>query len=214
MVMDTIRFSFQFNKKNKLNNYGEALVQLVAYKPRSRKSTKHKYISTGIYLKPNQWDLRNSTVINHPLEARLNFRLGDLKNTYQKKVLELINRFGKCSLNDLERDQENNYLSFIEFIEKEIESCQKTKASGTIKTYRTTLSKLKSYRKSIYFTDLNFKFVQNFDGFLHQEKLRKTVIAKYHKILKYFINQAIRKDFLNTENNPYVGLQTKVAHEG
>ena len=203
MAMASIKFYYQYNRKNKLNKEGKALLQLVAYKERSKDKTKHKYISTEIYLSPYQWDLSTSIIINHDNQARLNYKLSELKGSYEKKYIDLINRNGSCSLSDLERKQRTNYLSFIEFAENELELTSKTKKPATIAKYGYTIDKLKAYRNNIHFSDLTYSFIQGFDSYLASENLRRNVIAKYHGITRYFINEAIRKDLMDPGSNPY-----------
>ena len=87
MDSNTITFYFRYNRLKKLNKKGMALVQLMAYK---RKTRKQKFISTDIYLKPEQWNKKDSLIINHELAAQLNWKLSDLKRSYEKKVIDLI----------------------------------------------------------------------------------------------------------------------------
>jgi len=209
--MTAIRFSFKYNRKNRLNKHGEALVLLVAYKPKSKRSTKHRYISSEIYLKPSQWNDELKLVVGHPIAARYNFRLSELKASYERKVIELINRSGDCSLLDLDKEQKSNYQSFLEFFEQEIELERGIKKPSTILTYEKALSRLREYRSQILFSDLDFAFVQGWDRYLKSVtyksqnktvKFRQTVISnKYHSKLRYIINQAIRKDIIDV--NPY-----------
>ena len=112
MDSNTITFYFRYNRLKKLNKKGMALVQLMAYQ---RKTRKQKFISTDIYLKPEQWNKKDSLIINHELAAQLNWKLSDLKRSYEKKVIDLIKKYDKCSLDDLSRDYTSGYLSFIHF---------------------------------------------------------------------------------------------------
>lgn len=210
--MTTIRFSYKYNRKNRLNKQGEALVLLVAYQPRSRIKTKHRYISTSIYLKPHQWNDEQKLVVNHPSAPQLNFQLSAFKAEYEKRVIDLINRSGECCLKDLDKQQRSNFQSFIEFYENELVLEQGVKSKSTLTTYETALARLKEYRSSICFNDLDYAFIQGWDKYLKsirigekgktKRALRQTVIAnKYHSKLRYIINQAIRKDLM--DHNPY-----------
>ena len=49
--MNKIYFRLVYNRKKKLNKSGNALIQVEAYRNR-----KKVYISTGIYVNPQQWD--------------------------------------------------------------------------------------------------------------------------------------------------------------
>ena len=58
--MDKIYFRLVYNRKKKLNKSGKALIQVEAYRKR-----KKVYISTGIYVNPQEWDSRHSRIIQH-----------------------------------------------------------------------------------------------------------------------------------------------------
>jgi len=184
-----------------------ALVQLQAYMPRLRK---RKFFTTNIYIPPSQWHEENSLVINHPLAAQLNWQLTDLKRSYEKKVIDLIKRNDKCTLQELELDYKSGYMSFYDFYEEEIELARSTRAKGTIQTYESALRKARDYRSNVYFSDLNYKWLEGFNSYLHCLKLKQTVIAKYHKIIKRMINQAKKKNHL--DKNPYEKFVIKAGH--
>lgn len=59
--MDKITYSLVYNRKKRLNRKGMALVQIEAYLNKRK-----KYFSTGIYLKPEQWDTAKCVVKKHP----------------------------------------------------------------------------------------------------------------------------------------------------
>jgi len=50
-MFQSVEYRFVFNRKNKLNKNGQALIQLETYL-----NGKRKYFSTGIYITPDQWD--------------------------------------------------------------------------------------------------------------------------------------------------------------
>ena len=78
--MNKARYKPIHNRKGKLNSKGEALVQIEAYF-----TGKRKYISTGIYVTPNQWD-NKQWVINHPNHEKSNNRLIKLLKINLKAV--------------------------------------------------------------------------------------------------------------------------------
>lgn len=71
--MDKIYFRLVYNRKKKLNKSGKALIQVEAYRKR-----KKVYISTGIYVNPQEWDSRHSRIIQHPHSEELNRMLEEL----------------------------------------------------------------------------------------------------------------------------------------
>lgn len=60
-MLEKIRYRLVYNRQNKLNRQGTALVQIEAYL-NQRKS----YFKTNIYLKPECWSKDGAQVINHP----------------------------------------------------------------------------------------------------------------------------------------------------
>lgn len=207
--MNTIRLSFKYNRKKKLNRQGEALVQIAAYQPKAASKTKEKFFSTGVYLKPHQWDDNNNVIINHPNEGRLNIRIHKLISEYKQKQVDLYNRFGKCTLTDLERDPDNSYISFYDFFENELKYWEKSKTKSTIRTYQDCINKLQEYRTVLHFSDIGFRFIDGFDRFMKSKGLKDTTISKYHSRLKCMIRSAIQKDYKFPEGNPYTNFKVK-----
>lgn len=76
-MLEKIRYRLVYNRQNKLNRQGTALVQIEAYL-NQRKS----YFKTNIYLKPECWSKDGAQVINHPQSNELNAML-------YEKILEL-----------------------------------------------------------------------------------------------------------------------------
>ena len=76
-MLEKIRYRLVYNRQNRLNRQGTALVQIEAYL-NQRKS----YFKTNIYLKPECWSKDGAQVINHPQSNELNAML-------YEKILEL-----------------------------------------------------------------------------------------------------------------------------
>jgi len=51
------QYRFIYNRKNQLNKEGKALVQIEVYL-----NAKRKFLSTGVYLAPNEWNENRSEV--------------------------------------------------------------------------------------------------------------------------------------------------------
>ncbi|MBL4716720.1 MAG: hypothetical protein COC01_04985 [Bacteroidetes bacterium] len=64
-----VTFSFLYNRKKKLNNRGEAAIEIRAYY-----NGKNKIISTKTYVTPSQWD-NEKRIVNHPNQIHLNLKL-------------------------------------------------------------------------------------------------------------------------------------------
>ena len=76
-MIEKIRYRLVYNRKNQLNAQGTSLVQIEAY------LNKRKiYLSTQLYLRPQEWDKATAQVVNHPQSNELNAML-------YEKIIEL-----------------------------------------------------------------------------------------------------------------------------
>jgi integrase len=69
--------------------------------------------------------------------------------------------------------------------------------------YLLTLNKLKAFRKTVYFEDISFGLINEFDRYLFKKGLGTNSVGKHHDRLKTYINMAIKNDFLKIDQNPY-----------
>lgn len=80
--MSQIHFSLVYNRKNTLNARGEALIQVCAYH-----LGKRKYFSSGIYIKPTEWDLKRLKINkNHSEHDTLNEELDSIINNIKGTI--------------------------------------------------------------------------------------------------------------------------------
>lgn len=68
--MQKIRYRLVYNRKKVLNAQGCALVQVEA-----KLNQRNIYLTTNIYLRPENWDKQKSQVIDHPQSNDLNAML-------------------------------------------------------------------------------------------------------------------------------------------
>ena len=199
-----VRYTKVFNRKKKLSKDGTALIQIRAYL-----NGENKYFSTKIYVQPKQWDGKNKQIVKHSQQSHLNNQIR--LQIQEMEVFELKTsgrQDGKFYLPQLENYQViSAFKSFTDFFEKELYN-EDVKES-TRQTYLTTLSKFKSFKKTVFFEDLSYNLIRNFDLFLQQSVKGVNTRAKYHKIIKKFINLSIKMDLLNINSNPYKRFQVK-----
>lgn len=154
--MRQIEFTLVYNRKKSLNKNGEALIQICCYRMGVR-----KYFSTGIYIKPEEWNERKQ-IVNHFREdyEELNELLEE-KISELKTKIKLIKEKGEtATLKKLkEVKDEKIYYSFYEFMEDQIEIRNLNEV--TKKTQRRTLSVLKEFKKELTFKELDVVFLMN-----------------------------------------------------
>lgn len=197
-------YKFVYNRKNKLNSEGKALVQLVVY------IRKRKYITTGVMLKPEEWNASAEEVTTeHPNYRQLRSRLRKLMNDITDYEFDL-NRSGReMTITDIENWMErSNSSDFIEFARKELEENRQRKSS----TYRAIKSKLKiieEFGKLKTFSDITYSNIVNLDNWLRRKGKANATVFKYHQVIQYYIKYAVPKGLFKLDANPYLQFKPK-----
>jgi site-specific recombinase XerD len=94
--------------------------------------------------------------------------------------------------------------SFIDYVEMRIR--QRSDINDvTRKNHRKILSCLRGYGKIQTFADLTKRGIVAFDNYLHSRRLSQVSICDYHKIMKVYVNDAIRAEIIDL--NPYKGIK-------
>ncbi|MBF7093584.1 site-specific integrase [Flavobacterium sp. ALJ2] len=212
--MNKARYTAIFNRKNQLNKQGKALIQLECYL-----NGKKKYFSTAIYIEPKDWNNKTRTIkTDYPNSIKLNKQILETLRDLENFELDKLNNgkvFNLSMLDDFFKGA--NIKTFTEFMELEIPLLQGE--MGTKKSQLTTLRKLKEFKPTIYFEDLTFEFLHNFDLFLRKQiityknlppkKLEQSTISKHFKNIKRFVNLAINKDLMDIQKYPFRTFKIK-----
>lgn len=203
--MRKITYRFVFNRKNKLNAKGKALLQVEAYQDR-----KKTYFSTRIYLKPGQWDARKGLIVRHPNASELNYRLMDFMIRLEQMELDLWKNGCEISLQALKQGfsvkEAPTFLAFAEDCIRFLPLKESTKQNQ-----RTTLKLLLLFRRKAEFKDITPSFVFDFERFLYQKGQRTNTVAKHMKHLKAFVNAAIDRGFIDANLYPFRRYRIKAA---
>lgn len=217
--MNKARYTAVFNRKKQLNKQGKALIQIECYL-----NGKNKYFSTQIYIEPNYWNSKTRTIkTDYPNAIKLNKKVSETLRDLENFELDKINNNKSFNLNML-----NDFFtgvsvkSFTEFMELEIEKMNLTEA--TKKNHRSTLTRLKAFKKVIYFDDITFELLTDFEVFLRKititykdappKKLMQNTIWKYFKNMKTYVNLAINKDLMSVQQYPFRKFTVKQGNSG
>jgi site-specific recombinase XerD len=202
--MSQIHFTTVFNRKKKLNKKGEALIQICAYHLGRR-----KYFSTGIYIKPNQWDLKRSKINDNHYDH--DFLNDDIDNTIKriKTIIRQKKEEGEhVSLSRINEIKDSKlYDSFYDFMEEEIE--KSIIKESTKKTHRRTLSVMKEFKKELGIDDVNVTFLMGFERHLNKLNFRVNTIYKYFKNIRTYVNRAIVLDLIEINDYPFKKFKLK-----
>ena len=208
------KFNTVYNRKNKPNKEGKALIQIECYL-----NGKHKYFSTNIYIEPKYWNNKTKAIkTDYPNAIKLNKQVSETLRDLENFELDKINNGKPFNLSMLDNFFSLGAVkSFTEFMELEIPILESS--SGTKKSQLTTLRRLKEFRKVVYFEDVTFEFLHDFNLWcnkltieyknLPSKKLTQSTISKYFKNIKRFVNLAINKDLMDVQKYPFRKFKIK-----
>lgn len=158
-----------------------------------------RYISTGVYITPDQWDknkikpltsdlIRSQRLIDKQLAGLSDFEY-ELIRGGAAMTPELLDEYVKGKSTD-----------FIIFMKDEIRN-NLTTQENTKRVHNYALNLLTEYKSQIPFSSLDFNFVQAFDTFLRKKGLMEGTIEGTHKRIKRYLHLAINKGLL--AKSPY-----------
>lgn len=205
--MNKIYFRLVYNRKKKLNKSGKALIQVEAYRNR-----KKVYISTGIYVNPQQWDNYHSRIIQHPHSEELNRMLEEFILQLQWEELKSWKRGIYINLSDFKTlNHQNNTerMTFLLFGRNWVE--HSLRKDTTKKNLLTTLDLLNHFRPSIEFEDITYTFLLDFEDFMRQRMYETNTIAKHMRQLRTFVNEAIKRGYIQPDDYPFRKYQIKTT---
>ncbi len=196
MKRKSLSLSVVFNRANRLSSTGTGLVQL-----RATFDGQSRFFSTGIHIRPEQWDPRNRRVKDHPLASEFNRLFYGYLDRLQEQEIEIRKKLGFCPLDRLTLDDGAPTLSFLEFCQQELHRPDIGKV--TFRCQKSCLAILESFRREIAFADLDLPFLRAFDRFLYARGLRVNSVDKHHRVLRRYINLAIKEGHIQPDKNPY-----------
>lgn len=212
--MNKTKFTPIFNRKNILKKDGTALIQIECYL-----NGKRKYFSTNICVEPTNWNGKvNKIKTVFPNAIKLNKQISETVRNLEDFELDKINNGKPFNLNMLDDFFTSTKIeSFTEFMELEIPILESS--TGTKNSQLTTLRRLREFKKSIYFEDVTFEFLHDFNLWcnkltidyknLPSKKLTQGTISKYFKNIKRFVNLAIDKKLIDVNNYPFRKFKIK-----
>lgn len=195
--MKAITIKVVFDRKGVANTKDKkGLVQI-----RVTIERKQTFVTTGIKVFKNQWDAGKERVKNSMQSAAYNAVIDD----YINRIVEYWDKCAKQdSVFDFERmksmlrsDADETFISFMERRIKE--RCDIRES--TRKAHLSVCNIIREYGKIVNFEDLTFASIRMLDDWMHRRRMRQTTAWSKHKILKSYINEAIK--FGKIDKSPY-----------
>lgn len=200
-----------FDRRKVSNAKKEGTVDLCVTYDRTR-----KFLSTGVYCYPREWDKIHECVKLRPDATILNESLINLK----KKVMITMNKMiedGLVDMSVLNTISKSHIIdiSFPEYIESRAE--KRIVHEHTRARYWVFLRVFKEWSGMEHFADITVGKVREWDEWLHSrivggKHLEQSTIYTYHKYLKLFINDAIVDGFVTL--NPYSRYKIERGESG
>lgn len=207
-----IRYRLVFNRKNKLNNQGTALVQVEA-----KLNQRNIYLSTNLYLRPEHWDKTTAQVINHPQAIELNAMLFEFLIHLQGIELGFWKRGIQPTLallRDAVRKKAPATITFPAFARSSINSSDKR--DSTKENLLTTVGQLEQFRPGLDFADLTYTMLKEFEAWLRDQGKSVNTVAKHLRQLRTMVNEAINDGYMPADAYPFRKFkirQEKGRHE-
>lgn len=200
----SVRYTFKFNRKQKINSSGKGLIELECYLNRKR-----KWISTKIWIYPNEWNENKKVVkrINKKYEL-LNNELKEFEDKYynfecerarllrNRDVNFILEDFNK--IKDVDNIQKKCFIKFVDQNIKESESIKKW-SKRTIKGHKTFLYNLKLFKQTIPFHSMDLIFVKELLFFIANHWGKYGTQWTFEKNFKAFLNIAVDENLITED---------------
>lgn len=161
-----------------------------------------RWVGTGVKVCANEW-LDGACVVNRMDAMMLNERISGTKKKIDEYINECADGFSLASFSAWWSDAKQD-TTFPEWVAQRIEA-RGDIADSTKKTQRKLVGALKAFGRIVSFKDLNRANVVAFDDWLHGQGIKQTTVWSYHKFLKIYVHDAIRRELI--PQDPYLGFK-------
>lgn len=186
-----------YNRTNKLNSKGQALIQI-----RVTLNRKPRYFKTGIYVKPGEWSAKDGgMVIKHPNAIKYNIIIRDLRTRIEDEELDCIAQGRKFDLSAYDPEGGGSTDSLFLFMRHELNEESLTIATTT---YDMLYSFINTVEQCGIFTTIQSATLANIERYnihLHRTYPSAQTIHQKHAKLRKYLNVAVRRGLLSV--NPY-----------
>lgn len=195
-------------KKNKRKENGELPLYI-----RLTKNSKSSYKTLGIWLKENQWDGSQSRIKKHPNSARFNALVASQIAEIRDIAIEMEKKNKVVTAAQImERTKGKTSTSFTQFFREYINRLQRDEKIGTLDKASAVFRKFKRYckDKDVQFDEITVNYLGDYEDYLraHLENSTNTIHSNL-KIFRMLFNEAVRKDLVEYDKNPFLKYQLK-----
>lgn len=210
MIIPTV--TAVFNWRNDVNDAGLYSIYL---RITINRASKYYRIEVPRKIAPSQWTGTEDNWVkaSHPYSFEINNKIREKKGI----VMDLIKRgytYNKnldfaTILSHLNRKGDRN--SFYDYMKEYIRRPPERLEDNTIKKYSTTLAHLQSFRKQLYFSDIDNGLIRDFHKYMHLTlKLEGATCKKYMETFKKVIRHARKENYLDPTQMEFLFDDVKI----
>lgn len=162
--------------------------------------------STSVKIKPTQWAGTKVRPLAPDAEVK-NLKIDNLVSTLKGIERDFLLKKETLTKEKLEQEFDSKLsnvtatkiVDFFDLFEQFINSKKATNAESTLKTYRTTKKHIKEFaeenRLNVSFDSIDLNFYDELVAYFIEKDFLNSVIGKYIKNLKTFLNWAFERDY-------------------
>lgn len=198
-----------YDRQHRATREREGLVQLVAQYNNAR-----KYYSTGVKVRKQHWNAKRMRVEGLPGAEALNERIDTYLRSAEEYITSCAESGREFSFEGLERvmrHEDDSNESFLDFAQRMIATREDIRES-TRKTQRKLIASLMEFGRIRGWETLTRQNIIAYDDFLKGKGIRQATVHSYHKWMKTYIHEAIRREL--TSYDPYVGMKISRGDTG
>lgn len=177
-------------------------------KLRLTKDRKRHYLNLEISVKSEYWDFeKNKPKRNCPDKDHIQNIISDIKNQYQKQILEFQSTGRDYSLNQLVNavEKPTKDITVDIFINDIINGLISENKIGNANHYRALLYSLRKFTKlsQLMFIDIDTSFLNKYETHLKSLGNKGNTISIKMRTLKAVYNKAVKNDIIKQEYYPF-----------
>lgn len=202
--MKNAKYYLVFNRRNTINDKGIAAIDIaISHNKRT------KFISTGVAIKEDHWNDKEKVIKytnrdSVSLNVQINEQLQELKKVEYNCILREV----PFTLDMLNKREKEKIQSFTKFFKSEINTRADLRDT-TIKSIMVGYKSFANFAGDIGFDELDFNMISNYDNYLRNKNYSDFTVQTRHKILKTYINIAIKKGYIDANKYPYRNFKVK-----
>lgn len=182
------------------------------------KNRKISYLSTGISCLESNWDAKNNRIKgvvfgSKETTSRLNGMLYQRFSEIQQEVIYLDTNKREISIQKIrEHISGKEVESFYEFANRILQTYRLEDKIGTYDRCKSVIDKLKKYKYSLSFDQINVSFLKKYEFYLRSELGNSTnTISANMKFIRTVFNKAFQEEIIEIHQNPFLKYKIQNA---